>query len=343
MSYLAEMRSCGRGVSTRLAGAGRIIRMAAGAAAAVMLSVIMSVPLTAGNKWVADGASAAVPASTHLFVQRDSALYLDFYKPSQEVSAGEKPAVIFAFGGGFVGGQRDKEHYRQWIKLLNDSGYPVFSIDYRLGLKGADTRGLKMIGAVRHSIEIGVEDMFAATAYIVKNAGVFGISPDNIVIAGSSAGAIIALQAEYELCNHSALASVLPEGFRYRGVISFSGAIFSTRGKVKYAEPPAPQLLLHGTADRVVTYKSIRVFNLGLFGSSKIARRLDRKGYPYTIVRYKDHTHDIADLMYYTFPEQLHFLEESVERNTGRISDILLDDPALPVDNTLRTLGDLYK
>ena len=166
---------------------------------------------------------------------------------------------------------------------------------------------------------------------------------DNLVISGSSAGAIISLQSEYELCNHSKLASVLPDGFKYAGVISFSGAIFSTHGRVKYADAPAPQLLLHGTADRVVTYKSIRVFNLGLFGSSKISRQLDKFGYPYTIVRYKNHTHDIADLMYYTFPEQLRFLEESVIKKTGRTVDILMDDPIVPVDNTLRTLGDLYK
>ena len=235
--------------------------------------------LQARNKWEAKGVEMATPTSTHLFVQRDSALYLDFYKAAdgsvREIDGKKKPAVIFAFGGGFMGGQRDKTHYQQWIKLLNDNGYPVFSIDYRLGLKGVSVKGVKMIKAIRHSIEIGVEDMFAATSFIIDNADKFGIEPDNLVISGSSAGAIISLQSEYELCNHSKLASVLPDGFKYAGVISFSGAIFSTHGRVKYADAPAPQLLLHGTADRVVTYKSIRVFNLGLFGSSKISRQLD--------------------------------------------------------------------
>lgn len=309
--------------------------------------ILVSMSLQARNKWEAKGVEMATPTSTHLFVQRDSALYLDFYKAAdgsaREIDGKKKPAVIFAFGGGFMGGQRDKTHYQQWIKLLNDNGYPVFSIDYRLGLKGVSVKGVKMIKAIRHSIEIGVEDMFAATSFIIDNADKFGIEPDNLVISGSSAGAIISLQSEYELCNHSKLASVLPDGFKYAGVISFSGAIFSTHGRVKYADAPAPQLLLHGTADRVVTYKSIRVFNLGLFGSSKISRQLDKFGYPYTIVRYKNHTHDIADLMYYTFPEQLRFLEESVIKKTGRTVDILMDDPVVPVDNTLRTLGDLYK
>lgn len=283
-----------------------------------------------------------------MFAHRDTCdLFLDYYKATPgsatEIDGKKKPAIIFSFGGGFVSGNRDKPHYQQWIKQLNDNGYPVFSIDYRLGLKGQSVKGVKMIGAIKHSIYIGVEDLYSATDYILKHAVEFGVQPDNLVISGSSAGAIIALQAEYNLCNGYAPSSMLPSDFRYAGVISFSGAIFSTHGKVKYASVPAPQLLLHGTADRVVTYKSIRVFNLGLFGSSKIAHRLDKKGYPYTIVRYVDHTHDIADLMYYTVPEQLRFLEESVVKKTGRSSDIILDDPALPVDNTLRTLGDLYK
>ena len=317
------------------------------AAAIATVMIFVSMSLSARNKWEAPGVPKAEPTSTHVFVQRDSALYLDFYRASEgsrtEMDGRKKPAIIFAFGGGFMSGRRDKTHYQQWIKMLNDAGYPVFSIDYRLGLKGVSVKGVKMVGAIRNSIRIGVEDMFAATAYIIRNAGEFGVEPDNIVISGSSAGAIIALQSEYELCNRSDMASILPDGFRYAGVISFSGAIFSTHGRVKYADAPAPQMLLHGTADRVVTYKSIRVFNLGLFGSSKIARQLNKYGYPYTIVRYDGHTHDIADLMYYTVPEQLRFLEESVIKKTGRTVDILMDDPAVPVDNTLRTLGDLYK
>lgn len=303
---------------------------------------------SAKNKWVAPNAELAKPTGTYEFVKRDTAnLMLDFYKPTEgsvtEVNGKVKPAIVFAFGGGFVSGHRDKEHYQQWIKLLNDNGFAVFSIDYRLGLKGAKMGGIKTIGAVRHAINVGVEDMFSATCYIVEHASDFGIDPNNLVLAGSSAGAIIALQSEYELCNRTKLASVLPAGFKYSGVISFSGAIFSSHGRVKYADAPAPQLLLHGTDDRVVTYKQIKVFRLGLFGSSKIAKRLDKFGYSYEIVRYKDHTHDIADLMYYTFPEQLRFLEESVIKKTGRTVDIMMDDPAVPVDNTLRTLSDLYK
>ena len=158
------------------------------------------------NRFTAPDAPYAYPSMTCKFASRDTCdLFLDFYPAAdssvREIDGHAKPAVIFVFGGGFIGGQRDRSHYRQWIKVLNDEGYPVFSVDYRLGLKGQDTGGLKMITATRKAIEIGVEDVFAATAYIIENAGVFGVDPDNLVVSGSSAGAIIALQSEYELCN----------------------------------------------------------------------------------------------------------------------------------------------
>lgn len=296
----------------------------------------------------APGVPGALPGATYKYAERDTCdLYLDFYPAAEgsvtEIEGHKKPAIIFAFGGGFVGGNRYKEHYAQWIKVLNDEGYPVFSVDYRLGLKGQDTKGLKMISATRKAIAIGVEDMFSATSYIIKNAERFGVNPDNLVVSGSSAGAIIALQSEYELCNDfTDITSVLPEDFHYAGVISFAGAIYSTHGKVKYAETPAPQLLMHGTADKVVTYKQIKIFRLGLFGSSKIVKRLEKYGYEYNIVRYLDHGHDIADNMYYTLPEQLRFLETNVTRKIHRNADILVDDPDVPAGKGVRSLKELY-
>lgn len=345
-------------------------------AAVLLLVAAASIPAVAKSWKVADGAPAAEPAMTCRYAVRDTcSLYLDFYPPtlgsnscpvsghaclsshssvpspstqgchacpaSELQRSTVKPAILFAFGGGFVSGERDRLHYRQWIQRLNDEGYPVFSIDYRLGLKGQNVKGVKMIGAIGKAIDIGVEDMYSATAYIVNNAAKFGIDPKRIVVCGSSAGAIIAMQAEYDLCNGYGPVSVLPEGFRYAGVMSFSGAIFSTHGKVRYAEPPAPQLLLHGTADKVVTYKKIRLFNIGLFGSDAIARRLNKEGYPYTIVRYKDHGHDIADLMYFTLPDQLRFLDELSEGRV-RTADIFSDDPAVPFGDAVRNLKELY-
>jgi hypothetical protein len=113
---------------------------------------------------------------------------------------------------------------------------------------------------------MGVEDLYSATNFLNDNAKELGIDPSALVIAGSSAGAIIAMQAEYEICNGTSWTKVLPKGFRYAGVMSFSGAILSREGKVDYkVYSPAPTLMLHGTSDELVPYSQIAFFNLGFF------------------------------------------------------------------------------
>ena len=61
-------------------------------------------------------------------------LYLDRYMT--EVAGEElSPVMIFAFGGGFVGGERDREYYADYFRRLAEAGIVAVSIDYRLGLK----------------------------------------------------------------------------------------------------------------------------------------------------------------------------------------------------------------
>ena len=91
-------------------------------------------------------------------------------------------------------------------------------IDYRLGLKGVDLSGFKIVKALDRAIQIAVEDLFSATAYLIENAQKFSISPDKIILCGSSAGAITVLQGDYELCNRTDIAQVLPGNFHYAGV-----------------------------------------------------------------------------------------------------------------------------
>lgn len=289
----------------------------------------------------------ARPDATYTFAEKDSAvLCLDWYAPKGETTLDgkQKPAIIWVFGGGFTEGTRDEKRYQVWFSQLLDEGYGIFSIDYRLGLKGVKGgAGLGSLKATKNAIQIGVEDLFSATAFIIDNAGTFGISPDNLVVSGSSAGAIISLEAEYEICNKDEAASVLPEGFNYAGLMAFSGAIFSTHGALRYRYmEPCPQLLLHGTSDKVVNYGKIRFLNLGLFGSKAIAKVLSKNGYSYNIMRYKNHGHDIATSMKWILPEQLRFLESNVIRKSGRIVDSMVDDPEVPVRGGSRNRKELY-
>ena len=162
------------------------------------------------------------PDHTYLFAQRDTCeLYMDIYEPakdSQTTFEGKaKPTVMFMFGGGFIDGSRDDEDYLEWFRQMTDNGYRIISIDYRLGLKGSDKVGIAQVNVLDKAIHMAVEDLFSATEYIIENADALGVDPYNIVVSGSSAGAISVMQAEYEISNRTAWASVLPAGFNYAG------------------------------------------------------------------------------------------------------------------------------
>ena len=43
------------------------------------------------------------------------------------------------------------------------------------------------------AIHLAVEDLFSATSYLIEHQEELGIAPSNIVVAGSSAGAITSL------------------------------------------------------------------------------------------------------------------------------------------------------
>lgn len=293
-------------------------------------------PAQAGTSGVAPyNTQEITPDGTYMYARRDTCdLFMDVYNPApgtDTICGGQKkPTIIFAFGGSFARGSRDAESYRPWFRAMADRGFRIVSIDYRLGLKGYDKVGVGQVNELDHAIHIAVEDMISATVYILDNAETMGIDPSGIVISGSSAGAITALQTEYEACNRTRWASPLPEGFRYAGVISFAGAILSRDGKLKYASEPAPTLLMHGTKDNVVPYSQIKIFNLGFFGSDKIAERFRKFGYVYNIFRHKDHNHEISGAMYQTIDEQVMFLETDVIRKSRCCIDAVIENPAIP-------------
>ena len=275
---------------------------------------------------------AIYPDGTYMFAERDTCeLFMDVYDPAEgsETSIGskEKPTVIFVFGGGFISGTRNDPWLTPWYKEMTDNGYRIIAIDYRLGLKGENKVGIAQVNVLDKAIHMAVEDLFSATEFIIENAEALGVDPGNIVISGSSAGAITVLQADYELSNRTEYAEILPEDFRYAGVISFSGGILSRRGKLKYEREPAPTLLIHGTADKLVNYTQVKFFNLGFFGSHKIAERFEKFGYNYSILRYLDNGHEIAGIMDKTTGYQFAFIERNIMNDARYIVDMVVADP----------------
>lgn len=264
------------------------------------------------------GVSAAPQKHTHLYAVKDAdSLYLDHYVAPIE---GERPCMMFVFGGGFVTGERDKEWYLPYFEFLTDNGYDVVSIDYRLGLKplvsgGATASMRDMIGMLHNAVKIAVEDLFSATLFIIENAEQWQIDTDRIVTSGSSAGAITVIQAENAICNNTRQASVLPQGFRYAGVVSFAGALFSVDGKPKWGVPPAPMMFFHGSADRQVPYNKATMLGVGFFGPKYLVAEFEEQKWPYWFYDIEYHTHEIAGLpMMENHNEILTFLEKFVTK-----------------------------
>ena len=285
--------------------------------------------------------------ATYMFERRDTCdLYLDVYNPAKgsitKLNGREKPTIVFMFGGGFIRGSRDDESYNSWFKMLTDNGYRVISIDYRLGLKGSDKVGIAQVNVLDKAIHIAVEDLFSATNFIIDNADQLGVDASNIVVSGSSAGAITVMQAEYEIANNTSWASVLPQGFNYAGVMSFSGAILSRKGKIKYESTPCPTLMLHGTADKLVPYNQIAFFNLGFYGGGKLVDRLKKYDCNYNMFHFIDYGHEIAGAMYSTLDLQLRFLENNVMQNKKRLIETWISDPDVWKGAGVQSRKELY-
>ena len=131
------------------------------------------------------------PDQTLLYAQRDTCdLLLDFYS----AGPGSHPLIIHVFGGGFVMGVRNHPDDRPWYRQMADAGYHVAAIDYRLGMKNKAVKGkLSLPPVLNEAIQAAVDDLFAATNYLLEHAAELGIDPDHIVISGSSAGAMTVL------------------------------------------------------------------------------------------------------------------------------------------------------
>lgn len=256
---------------------------------------------------------------TYLYAVKDtSKLYLDVYVP--QVQNEQHACLFFVFGGGFIGGKRDDSQVQQIKKYYTDKGYVVIAIDYRLGMRGqSNYAALIALKKFEAAINMASEDLISALDYTLKNlldTKGYKINPKNILVMGSSAGAITALQTDYAICNGFLNSSILPADFHLAGVIAYAGAIFSTHGKPKYKNhAPAPTLLCHGTKDHLVNYKKTQLANIGFFGSDALAKQFKKNNYSYHIRRYPGLGHQVAILYNDEFSVIDQFITEQVFLN----------------------------
>jgi len=115
-----------------------------------------------------------------VFAERPTgALELDVYRPSDR-STGTAPVVLYAFGGGWMSGNRHQIVVLDLLRLV-DRGYAVVTADYRWSTDAI--------------FPAQIHDVKAALRWIRAHAGEYGLDPERVAILGPSAGGHLAALA----------------------------------------------------------------------------------------------------------------------------------------------------
>jgi acetyl esterase/lipase len=224
-------------------------------------------------------------------------LLMDVYQPTGDVLA-RRPVIIFAHGGGFVGGSKTDAYMVNICTRMARLGYVTASIGYRLGFPVTGLAAPADTPQVARAAIRGGQDMRAAVRFFRRDAAtanLYRIHPGYIVVGGSSAGGFMALQNGYldrdsevpAYVNIAALGGV--EG--QSGNPGFSSAVLAVLNlsgateRADYIEPGnAPLYSAHGTRDATVPFLQGRVGSLlppkYVVGSGRLHPRASAVGVP---------------------------------------------------------------
>lgn len=122
-------------------------------------------------------------------------LLMDIYTPDGDTETA-RPAIIYAFGGSFVGGNRGQ--VAGFCERYARRGYVTVAIDYRL--YNVFVQGIPDSLGMIEEVVMAVADMKAAVRFIrnsANNGNPYGINGDKIYVGGFSAGALTAAHTAY--------------------------------------------------------------------------------------------------------------------------------------------------
>ena len=192
---------------------------------------------------------------------REEDLEMDLYYP-QEPSPLDRPLLVLIHGGAFYNGDKRSVGYPEMGHHFAERGYVVASINYRLGFRptgqSIDRAGYR-----------AVQDADAAVRYLVYHADELQIDKDYIFVAGTSAGAITALNLAFMREDNRPLASYkvtwgpdlgpiesvnpdLEVPFEIKAVVNMWGAVHDL--SMLSNSKKTSVLSFHGDEDKIVPY-----------------------------------------------------------------------------------------
>lgn len=201
--------------------------------------------------------------------KKELPLTMDVYLPKDK-GALSRPLLLLIHGGGFYNGNKTNAGYREWGEYFASLGYTVASINYRLGFH-ANKASIEKAGFR------AVQDANAAIRYIVHNYKDYGVDPQRVFVAGTSAGAITALNLAFlhpenipsSAKGEGAIDAVNPylkDKFSIRAVGSMWGAVNDLE---IIKNEKIPVISFHSTGDPVVPFGAGHPFQ-EVFGNELI-------------------------------------------------------------------------
>jgi len=154
----------------------------------------------------------------------EDCLYLNVWTPAK--AANERlPVLVYYYGGGFVAGDGSEPRYDG--ESMATKGIVSVTVNYRLGVFGFMAHPeLTKESPHKASGNYALLDQYAALKWVKENISAFGGDPNNITIAGESAGSVSV---------SALMASPLSKDL-INGAIGESGSILGTLSAVPLAQ-----------------------------------------------------------------------------------------------------------
>jgi len=216
----------------------------------------------------------------------------DLYTPDGD-KAKMRPLIIWMHGGGFKFGSKSAKGVTLWSKTFAQRGYVCANINYSLSKKNP----LLHFDVLMQSSYYAVQDVKAAVRYFREHAEQYGINPDKIILAGNSAGGMIALQAAFSSNKELADMAKIPNdstavanpGNRAKvaAVINLWGAMYNLDW-LKNANTPIVSIL--GSNDSLVPP---RHKSAPLYGGEDIHDKADALGIPNKLKVFEGYSHEL--------------------------------------------------
>ncbi|MCR8561163.1 alpha/beta hydrolase [Mucilaginibacter sp. BJC16-A38] len=215
--------------------------------------------------------------------------FFDLYQPTGDKSTG-RPLIIWMHGGGFKFGTKEAKGIQLWSKTFAQRGYVCAALSYTLSKKFP----IFNFDELKRSAYYAVLDAKQAVVYFKEHAKEYNIDPDKIILAGNSAGGMIALNAAYssnaELAKLAGIADVNSDDksvLKVAGIINLWGGIFKLSW-LKNAKVPIVNI--YGSRDSLVppTHK-----DTSLYGGADIHAEATRLGIPTNVKVFEGYSHEL--------------------------------------------------